>query len=245
MIEIQRNVRLDLLRDKYAYIKAYEFSMEPEQIKNQQCFFNDWQTLPADDYLQGGDCFRFRLFALFYYHPQQDKLLAMPSASYFQSKKHNRYAGGMGRSFAPIQHRSLDNPFLSHLIQCDFRQLPIKQNRLNHPWQVDVHQVRIRATLHEEGKPTPEEVHHDGEEFVCIHLVDRENVGGGITTVYDNQSHPLFDCSLKEPMDSMILWDPHVMHAALPITPVCPTAEATRDVLLIGFDPSPDLRPPT
>ena len=226
-------------------VQGDEFCIDPVLDTPRQAFLSDWQSLPADEYLQDGDCFRFRRFTLFNFLPRTGELRAVPSASYFQSQKHNRYAGGVARRFAPFLDESLENPFLDHLIRCDFSQLPVEDNTLDHPWLVDVHQVRIRATLHEEGKPTPEGVHHDGEEFVCIHLVDRKNVGGGVSTVYDNQSYPLFDCGLKEPMDTMILWDPHVMHAVSPITPVCHTAEATRDVLLIGFDPSPDLRPPT
>ena len=50
-------------------------------------------------------------------------------------------------------------------------------------WHVDVHQIRIIATANEEGEPTPEGIHHDENDFICMHLANRQNIVGGATTI--------------------------------------------------------------
>ena len=168
----------------------------------------------------------------------------LKSDTYFQSAKLNGYAGGIDRKFEPVLESTLTNPFLQALIHFDFRQLPIESGAETHPWRVDLHQVRIIGSNQEAGEPTPEGIHHDGEEFVCIHMAKRVNVIGGESHVYDNDSKLLESHTLRHPMDSMILWDPHVMHTVDPIRPENPGELAIRDVLLIGFDPAPDLEQP-
>jgi hypothetical protein len=38
-------------------------------------------------------------------------------------------------------------------------------------------------------------------------------------------------------MDTLIVWDPHVLHGVSPTRPVDPDEQAIRDTLLIGYDP--------
>ena len=108
---------------------------------------------------------------------------------------------------------------------------------------MDIHQIRITATAEEQGEPTPEGRHRDGEEFGVVQLVNRQNVAGGLTTVYSNEE-PLLSWTLREPLDTLLLWDPHVLHGVSPIRPVNPDKPAFRDTLLIGYDPRPLLQRP-
>lgn len=239
MIEVNRNLKALLNRNKYVAVQGREFEISPELKLCQQNFVKAWKTLPADDYLHSGDSFRFRRFALYKYSCDRDELTKLPSSSYYQSEKQNRYAGGVTRKFAPITEAQANNSFLHHLIRWDLNQLPLEMFPNVNDWLIDVHKVRISASLYEAGKPTPEGIHHDGEEFVCVHLVDRKNVAGGVSTVYNNEEEALESYTLKKFMDSMIMWDPYVMHGVTPITPHDPKMEATRDTLLLGFDPFP------
>lgn len=244
LISTDRNISADLALKKFTLIEASQILIAPNIEADKIQFSAEWDSLEPDEYLKSDNCFRRRRFALFYYLPVSGELLPFSSPTYYQSVEYNGYAGGVDRDFSPMSHGALKNRFLKELIRFDFQQLPIEQEAMAHPWKVDLHQVRITASDGEEGHPTPEGIHHDGEEFVCIHMINRENCEGGVSTIYDNKCNPLFSNTLRSIMDSIIVWDPHVMHGTSPITPEDPDRPATRDVLLIGFDPSPGLERP-
>ncbi len=235
----------DTLQERhFAQLHAASYRLAEDLAPAQRRLFREWDHLEPDRHLRSGAHFRRRRFALFYLHPGSDELLPLPSDSYFQSLEINPYAGGVDRRFAPIRPPVVRNELLQELIRLFFRQLPIERDRLAHPWLVDIHQIRITATATDQGEPTPEGPHHDGEEFGVIQLIQRRNVAGGISTVYTNEGEPLSSCTLREPMDTLILWDPHVQHGVSPITPVDPDEPAIRDTLLIGYDPRPQLERP-
>ena len=243
-ISVAPGIRNELETRNFTQVDAASYQLPGDLALEQRRFFQEWDHLEPDPYLRDGASFRRRRFALFYLDPGRDELLLLPSNAYFQSLENNSYAGGIGRSFAPIRPGAVRNMFLHELILLLFRQLPIENDRLSHPWMVDIHQIRITATAEAEGEPTPEGPHHDGEEFIVVQLVQRRNVTGGISTVYSNEGEPLLSSTLLQPTDTLILWDPHVRHGVSPIRPVEPEQPAVRDTLLIGYDPRPLLERP-
>ena len=243
-ISVPPGIRYALEERHFAQVDATSFRLAKDLASAQRRFFLEWDHLEPDRHLRGGAHFRRRRFGLFYIGPGGDDVLPMPADAYFQSLEINPYAGGIDRSFAPLRQEAISNEFLHELIRLFFRQMPIEDDRLSHPWLVDVHQIRITATPGEQGEPTPEGPHHDGEEFGVIQLIQRRNVTGGISTVYTNEGEPILSSTLREPMDTMVLWDPHVQHGVSPIHPVDPNQPALRDTLLIGYDPSPQLKRP-
>ena len=244
-IRIDRVIRPELHENKYALIAAGEFSVAPELVADRKHLWADWDHLEPDNYLKGGAHFRLRRFGLFYLLPSTGELLPLPPARYFQSAGINTYAGGIERRFAPLLDATLTNQFLHKLIKFNFRQFPVDTQMAHQPWEIDVHQFRIIATQDEQGEPTPEGMHHDGDDFNVIHLVRRQNATGGINTVYDNDRNPLASSTLSQPMDSVLVWDPHVMHGVTPIRPKNPAESAIRDVLVIGYNHRPDLKRPS
>lgn len=245
LITVDRAIRPELREKKFALISADEFSIAPELAADRQRLWTEWDHLEPDNYLKDGAHFRLRRFGLFYLLPSTAELLPRSPALYFQAAEINTYAGGIERKFAPLFESTLTNQFLHELIQFNFRQFPVDSRIAHQPWEVDVHQFRIVATQDEQGEPTPEGIHHDGDDFNAIHLIQRQNATGGINTVYDNDRNPLTSCVLRQPMDSVLVWDPHVMHGVTPIHPENPLRPAIRDVLVIGYNYSPDLKPPT
>ncbi len=131
----------------------------------------------------------------------------------------------------------MTNRFLRELIRFDFNQFPVEGWQAVRTWTVDVHLFRIIGQPEEAGEPTPEGVHHDGDEFNAVHLVQRRNAVGGVSGIYDNDRCLLESLTLRESMDSLILWDPHVMHGVSAIRPEVPGQPAIRDVLIIGYNP--------
>lgn len=244
MITVDRVIRSELQEKKYALISAEEFSFAPELVVDRQHLWADWDDLKLDNYLKDNGRFRQRRFGLFYMLPSTGELLPLSPAAYIQTRKINTYAGGIARKFAPLLEKTLTNQFLHDLIKFNFRQFPVDSSRTHQPWEIDVHQFRIVASQDEQGQPTPEGIHHDGDDFNCIHLIGRQNASGGVNTVCDNNRNPLTTCTLHQPMDSIIVWDPYVMHGVTPIYPTNPSESAIRDVLVIGYNYHPDLKRP-
>lgn len=239
-ITINRAIRPELRQKKYALIKAYEFSVSPDLTIDKQQLWDSWNNLKQDNYLKDGARFRLRRFGLFKWLPHSRELQPLSPAPYFQDATTNNYAGGIKRQLAPLNEATLTNPFLHELIKCTFRQFPITSEMMMHPWEIDVHQFRVVATKGEKGEPTPEGIHHDDDDFNAIYLVRRQNVEGGVNTVYDNDRNPLASCTLHKPLDSVLVWDPHVMHGVTPIHPKNPKQQGIRDVLVIGYNYSPE-----
>jgi hypothetical protein len=59
--------------------------------------------------------------------------------------------------------------------------------------------------------------------------------------VYSNDQEPVLSHTLHEPMDTLVIWDPHVMHGVSPLRPDDPDKPGIRDTLLIGYDPQPPI----
>ena len=243
-IVLDPGIRRELAEAGFASISAGRFSIADDLADSRRLLWQQWDHLEPDRYLRDEATFRRRRFGLFYYLPSLGELLALSQNTYFQPVELNDYAGGVARRFAPLSEATVKSPFLRELIELNFRQLPVERERFGNPWVVDVHQVRIVATADEAGEPAPQGPHHDGEEFGAVHLVRRRNVVGGISTVYTNDREPLASCTLREPMDTQILWDPHVMHGVSSIRPLNPERSGIRDVLLIGYTYRPALRCP-
>lgn len=246
MIQISANhpIQSDLEKKKYSVVSSKEIIIPPELNDDFQNMVGTWETLKKDGYLKDNASFRLRRFGLFYLMPDSNEVHPLPASDYFQSEEINTYAGGVSRSFAPLLDETFDNPFLHELIKFNFRQFPIEDQKKDKPWEVDVHQFRIVGSSKELGEPTPEGIHHDDDEFNAIHLMRRQNTKGGINTVYDNDKNPLASTTLLKPMDTVFVWDPHVMHGVSPIAPENPGNSAIRDVLVIGYNYKPDLKSP-
>ncbi|NOX92077.1 MAG: 2OG-Fe dioxygenase family protein [Gammaproteobacteria bacterium] len=238
------DIRSELKENKYVTILADDFSVAPGLLDDWRRFSTDWNDLKEDDYLKNNICFRLRRFAYIYFLPDTGEILPYPPTPYFQSSELNSYAGGIERKFAPLLDSTLRNPFLHNLIKFNFRQLPVSPKKARQPWKLDVHQIRVMGTPDVAGLPTPEGIHHDENDFVCMHLISRKNAVGGVSTIYDNDRNPLESCTLSQSMDSMIVWDPQVMHGVSPILPENPGKQAIRDTLLIGYSHEPDLERP-
>lgn len=243
-ISIGHEISADLRNNKFTLVAGKDYSIHPDLDEDLEEFKASWENLDADKYLKDGATFRLRRFGLFYYQPKIGELISMPPAAYVQSAEINRYAGGISREFAPLLEQTSKNNFLLNLIKSNFQHFPVEEQSAGQPWEVDVHQFRIIGTKDEEGQPTPEGIHHDGDDFNVIHLMQRKNVKGGVNGIYDTEKNLIADTTLNELMDSVFVWDPYVMHGVTPIYPENPAQPSIRDVLVIGYNSKPDLQRP-
>jgi hypothetical protein len=234
-LALARDLPAELNAHKFVHIPGEALVVPPDLDRSQRRFFGEWSELEPDEHLKDGAQFRRRRFGWFHYDASSDRLTSLDRHSYRQSSTLNRYMGDVVREFTALSPSTKDNAFLRELIRFDFRQLPIPRAARTGLWAVDVHQIRISATPIESGQPTPEGMHRDGEDFGCIHLIASSNVEGGESQVCSDDGSTLFRGTLHTPLDTLVIWDPHVLHGVSPITPMQTTHPASRDVLLIGF----------
>jgi len=213
MIEIitSQSVKIKLENKKYVHIPQEEFIISKDLIPYKKMLGKDWGNLGKDHYLKYAAGFRYRRFRYFYFLPDSRKILPFAATPYYQPPSINKYAGGIDRTFDSISNGTINNSFFRELIQFDFEQLPVLEESKSNSWLVDIHQIRIVATADEIGEPTPEGIHHDENDFGWIHLINRENLTGGLSRIYTNDKVLLDELTLRNNMDSIVIWDPKVM----------------------------------
>jgi len=141
---------------------------------------------------------------------------------------------------------TVQNRFLHELLKFSFWASPLATEKalINQPWEADVHLIRITSTAEKTGEPTPEGIHRDGGDYGFVFLMNRQNATGAVSTVYDNDRNPIEHHTLTNPMDSMLFWDPYVLHSVSRMYPENREKPAVRDALLFGFYSKPELKRP-
>jgi hypothetical protein len=227
--------RRDMASQGFAWLPACEWSLGAELALQWQRLGEDWDHLELDCYLAAGARFRLRRYGRYRWLPAADELASISNEPYFQPKDENSYAGGISRSFAPLLPRTTANPFMHALVRATFACLPVAGDTLRNAWEVRIHQIRIVAQPGEPGLPAPEGIHQDGTDFLTLHLVRRRNVEGGQTTLYDLDRRPIWQHTLREPLDSLILDDPRILHGATAVHSLDGREAGVRDMLGVDF----------
>jgi hypothetical protein len=243
-IRINHDVRREIVERGFAWIPAAAWFLSPETESSWRRLADDWDHLEQDRFLNPGATFRRLRYGRYFWSPATDELTALEHQAYFQPDDENPYAGGIAREFAPLLPDAVRNPFLTALVRCTFACLPLAAGKRDQTWEVRVHQIRIVASREERGEPAPEGIHQDGTDFLTLHLVRRTNVVGAESTIYDLDRRPIQSYTMREPLDSIILEDPRIMHGVTPVHPADGHELAIRDLLGIDFIFSPELPRP-
>lgn len=195
-------------------------------------YFQDfWNYLPTDPFMADGGNYRQRRFGVFHYTPGEG-ITFKGNEEFFQSKIVNQLNGGVARKFECVEPQFAKDQVLQSLLYWDLFQLPeyMRARKL----KIYIHQIRIISNQSMRGNPTPEGIHQDGHLFVAQHLVNRQNVSGGISQIYDLDQFPVFSTTLSYPLDTLLVNDPMVFHSVSPI--VCDGDSGFRDMLLVDFN---------
>jgi hypothetical protein len=243
-LAIEQDVRGDIVRQGFACVPQGAWVIGKGLKMSWERMGADWDQLEPDQYLEGSAKFRLRRYGRYYWAPGDDTLHALPHEPYFQPAEENMYAGGIKRTFGALRPETVKNPFLHALVRLTFGCLPIEPEKRDKTWEVRVHQIRIVATPKEPGLPAPEGIHQDGTDFLTLHLVRRENIVGGESTIYDLDRRPIAQYTMREALDSMILEDSRVMHGVTPVWSADGQSSGVRDLLGVDFIYSPDLQRP-
>lgn len=196
-------------------------------------FKQSWNDLPADDFLHDGGHYRYRRYAVFSWSADKHQSLTLlPHEAHYQSTYRNAMNGGIYRHFEPFKDSTLNNPVLTHIIDWCADHISINKEK---SWRIQAHQFRIEANSGEAGKPTPEGIHRDGADFILIMLLQRNNIIGGVSHIYDADKKLQFGAVLEELGDAVLLDDRRVWHGVSEVYALDEANSGYRDVLVLTF----------
>ena len=187
-----------------------------------------WQDLPRDPYLKDGGRYRYRRHAS--YTASGAELKMVPHRAHWQSVDYNALHGGIERWFEPITPALANDVCWQALLKNTARLLsslkPVKA------WFIEAHQFRI-DTSDGIGRPTPEGAHRDGVDFVAVFLIDRHNIKGGETRIFEVNTSSGLRFTLAEPWSVLLMNDERMIHETTPIQPTM--LDGYRDTLVLTF----------
>jgi hypothetical protein len=187
-----------------------------------------WEHLELDNYLKDGGRYRRRRHSCFI--DSGDALEQTAHRAHWQPVEYNALHGGMHRLFEPIEPATVARPAWNRLLRA--LGALCSQVKAGRPWYVEAHQFRI-DTADGIGRPTPEGAHRDGVDFVAVILVDRVNIKGGETRVFEANGPAGKRFTMLEPWTMLLIDDAAVIHES---TPIQPTGDgAHRDTLVLTW----------
>jgi hypothetical protein len=193
-----------------------------------------WSNLPRDAYLRDGGRYRFRRHSCFVQEmdgrPARERLLLQTHRPHWQPTDYNALHGGMQRWFEPVDaavaHANAWLNLIAAIGDVFARVAPVDR------WFVEAHQFRI-DTQEGIGRPTPEGAHRDGVDFVAVILIERHEVRGGETRVFEARGTAGVRFTMSEPWTTLLLDDERVIHETTPILPDGP--QGVRDTLVLTY----------
>jgi hypothetical protein len=185
-----------------------------------------WEVLPADNYLRDGGRYRRRRHSCFVV--QGDQVTQVPHRPHWQPVDYNALHGGMQRHFEPMEPSMVAQPAWPQLLV--WLGTVCSGLKGAQAWYVEAHQFRIDTT-DGIGRPTPEGAHRDGVDLVAVFMVDRHQVKGGETRVFDADGPNGQRFTLREPWSVLLLDDARVIHESTPIQPLAHGGH--RDTLVV------------
>jgi len=187
-----------------------------------------WSRLPRDTYLRDGGNYRHRRHSCFTYADSQ--LVLAPRRAHWQPTDYNALHGGMERWFEPIEGTVISSAAWRQLLStlgALFNAIrPVSR------WYIEAHQFRI-DTAQGIGRPTPEGAHRDGVDYVAVILVNRNNIRGGETRVFEARGTAGVRFTMQDPWTTLLLDDPRVIHETTPIQP--DGDDGVRDTLVLTY----------
>ena len=210
------------------------FARASNEPRDWQSFTSSWGNLGLDPYMADGGRYRRRRFAAF--HLTRDLIERKPHQPHYQSRDYNPLNGDIERWFEPVLPEIATNTVLLNLLRtCQEVFDKVGYPMRGAPWHTEMHQFRIETNKGAVGLPTPEGMHRDGVDWVCVVLMKRENVESGTTEIFDSVRNVTSGFTLTEPLDAVFLDDNRVQHSVTPIAPIASEESGHRDVLVLTF----------
>ncbi|MBO6037863.1 MAG: 2OG-Fe dioxygenase family protein [Acetobacter sp.] len=219
-------------REKYEECCSRKSQKEIQWQKEWALFASSWHDLEIDHYMADGGRYRRRRYATFSLWAKGASL--QHHQPHYQTLDYNPLNGGVERWFEPVRSEVVKSPVLRAIMQLVYHVItdltPFSSSVL---WHVEMHQFRIEAHLGQVGLPTPEGLHRDGVDWICVVMVRRKNITSGESAIYDLQHQCVGHFTLTNALDMVFINDHRVYHGVTPIEIVESHQSAYRDVLVL------------
>ena len=190
-----------------------------------------WDRLAPDAYLLDGGRYRSRRHGCFVQEIGGGLVMA-PHRPHWQSTDYNALHGGIDRWFEPLEPSLTGDPDWSKLL-CALGSVFAEADRAPvDRWYIEAHQFRIDAN-NGVGRPTPEGAHRDGVDFVAVIVVNRGDIKGGETRVFEADGPLGMRFVIEAPWSALLLDDARVIHESTPIQSTGPVP--VRDTLVLTY----------
>ena len=152
--------------------------------------------------------------------------------SFLQSKSYNSLVGDVTRTFEPIELAVRETAILEQLALHQAKVFGLDIDS----YVVGVHQFRVAVTDEFEGTSTPEGIHQDGHDFVCIVHWNSRNITGAVSRIYDLNKQLIHQHPLREMGESLCLNDRSNFHDVSTIRCDDKRNVGVRDVFVFDWD---------
>jgi len=187
-----------------------------------------WGKLPPDPHLRDGGRYRHRRHSCFIV--DDDGVEQVAHRAHWQPVAYNALHGGMHRWFEPMTPDMVGHPAWTAILRALARQAATLHGQRK--WFIEGHPFRI-DTHDGIGRPTPEGAHRDGVDLVAVFVLERHNIKGGETRVFEADGPSGLRFTLSQPWSLILLDDHRVVHESTPIQPIDPGRHGWRDTLVI------------
>ena len=224
------------LLNKGFYLKSKELGPHFSDISSSWYNFSSlWESLSTDQYMQDNGKYRKRSYSTMHYQGN-NKVALKPYMPLYKSSLYNNFAGDIYRYFDKTDPILYKNKYFKKALTLAthvFNECAKRKGNEHPEWFIEVDQYRVVADTDTHGKPTPEGIHSDGTSYFLLMLVDRQNIEGGVSRIYDGNEELLHETTLTYPGDMMLLNDLDMLHGVSDIS--SKMDYANRDILHISF----------
>jgi len=236
MIHNQVELAANALKERYYYITSLlELDSEifgPMFSLEYKTFKSSWNNLELDNHMADNGKYRYRRYSVINCYPNLE-LEYLPIEPHFQKIEYNDLNGGVFRHYSPFEERVLRSLLLKKIINLCCRIFnQVKYKSLC--WRVECHQFRVIPPTNESAFPTPEGRHRDGVEYVFMMLIERKNITGGVTNIYNHSNACVATHTLELSQECILLDDTKVMHEVSPVNSGL-IDTSYRDVMVLTF----------
>jgi hypothetical protein len=182
--------------------------------------------LPSTDHIDGQ--YRLRRYSKVRMNRETMVYDLMEGDTFTQSSKYNKFQGDIPRRFESIDDKTLKSYGVWELCGRLLDSFRFQIDQL-----IEIHQMRVVSLDGTLTPVSPEGVHQDGYDAICIACLGRHNVSGGHILLYkEEKGTPICDFPL-DIGEIAFINDRDMWHNASPIAPVDPTLEAHADFFIL------------
>lgn len=153
---------------------------------------------------------------------------------FFQSTTYNNYNGDIVRKYPNIDSSILGDKIFKFFVNTFKKEIDEATKSLTLPYNSDyifVHQIRVYASNEASINLIPEGIHRDGYNIIGMSVINRENIQGGISNLYDSEKNIVLSNQLQRG-EMLIVNDAKMYHDVSPIKLDNLDKEGYRDIFV-------------